>query len=332
MLRQKIINKVSSNADIIGINPSRCLRMRYNKNRCNRCMESCPKSAIKIDEAFEINRNECSECMLCVSFCPSDAFKINRLDFLSIIAKLGKIESSVLGCNVKSNLSAHEKTPCLGFLTEEHFIFLLSLLKGPLQINLTECVNCKNGFIRNVLKERLQRVRIKSSMRIHEKIRLVEDKGDLDYQKTNYDRRSFFKTFKSQVFHGTIELFENPDINKSKHVYADKMVPLKKRFLNRALSVLPEEVKREILKNYYYSLIVDENCKQCLSCVGICPAGALKIHRDESTEGLLFNSSICNGCGLCESFCMNHAIHLELGFQGENPFEFVSTKGNYHYS
>ena len=79
------------------------------------------------------------------------------------------------------------------------------------------------------------------------------------------------------------------------------------------------------MKNYYYTVNITEDCDSCFACIGICPAGAIKVDRNDTDDPkLLFNSSLCSGCGLCKGFCMNNAIVIEKGFSGLNPFEFLT--------
>ncbi len=59
----------------------------------------------------------------------------------------------------------------------------------------------------------------------------------------------------------------------------------------------------------------------------MCPTGALKSAEEEPDTMLFFNSSLCTGCGLCESFCRNNTIRMKKGFSGVLPFQFKDSKG-----
>jgi formate hydrogenlyase subunit 6/NADH:ubiquinone oxidoreductase subunit I len=54
----------------------------------------------------------------------------------------------------------------------------------------------------------------------------------------------------------------------------------------------------------------------------MCPTGALKIKKDAEGTGLLFNSSLCIGCGLCRDFCRMEAVTVSKGFAGIDYFQF----------
>lgn len=329
MLQGKIIDSISNTADAISIDRSRCLRMRFNKSTCSRCTEQCRSNAIRISEGVDIKRDACSECMLCVSACPSGCFDIKAMDFYSLIARLKKVSNSVsvpvLGCNIRPDIKAHERTSCFGFLSEEHIIALSVFLEGALQINLTGCADCRNGFIVDDLKKRMESIAEKTSLDVFEKISLVEDRLELCYQDISLDRRGFFKAIKNLTFLQAANLLESSTTADNTRSYSTKRVAVRRNLLNRMLGNLPEHNYTEVIDAYYHSFRIDEGCNNCFACVGMCPAGALKIGTKEAGPELTFNSSMCSGCRLCEDFCINNAVLIERGFGG-NPFEFDSVK------
>lgn len=301
--------------------------MRFNKNSCTTCVRSCRLNAITIDNHVTIHKDICSECMMCVSECPTGVFQIRTMDFYSIIAELRKIQAPVLGCYIRPGLAAHEKTACLGLLSEEHLIGLLSFVQEFLQINLTGCKDCSNGFIIDVLRERLRSIARKTSMNVFEKLRIVENKADLNYADITWERRGFFKAMKNLTVREARVLFEDFHRGECGLSYSDKALPHRRELLNCSLSDLSEGKRKRVLEHYYFDVIVDETCNDCFACVGMCPTGALKSAEEEPDTMLFFNSSLCTGCGLCESFCMKDAIHLKKGFSRVLPFRFNSTQG-----
>lgn len=327
MIRDKVIGSFEAIADIIKIDQSRCLRMRFNRSECKKCLVCCNANAINIDDSLTINRKACSECMLCVSECPSGALQIDSSDFFSAIAKLREISQPVLSCNIRHGLQSHVKVSCLGFLSEEHIIALSVFTKKPLQINLTQCGDCRNGFIMDVFKKRLHAVSAKTYINIYEKIKPVEVITDLHYQDIPYDRRGFFMAVKNFTIQKTVGLLDNAARNESVSAYSVKKLPPKNEMLNKMLPVVTNEIYRDLIRNYYYNITANESCNNCFACVGMCPTGALKILSKESSSELSFKTSLCSGCGLCEDFCINNAICSEQGFSGHSPFEFYSVKG-----
>jgi len=327
MILSKLFEKNANTGLNMRINRSRCSRMRFNQNSCDTCMEYCFADAITVEGELCIDPDACSECMLCVSVCPSEALQINMLDFYSIIARLRKVQSPVLACSVKPDLCAHVKIFCLGFLSEEHIIALSAFLKKPLQINLTKCKDCQNGSIVNILKERFRIVSAKTSIKIHEKIKLVENRTDLNYKEVSLDRRSFFKALKKKSTQEVIELFDKANPGEMDHAYSNKVLPVKRDLLNKALLALSGEIKKKIVTKYFYDVKVDNGCNLCNACVKICPTGALS-SRKEIGE-LHFSSASCNGCRLCEDFCKRGSIQVVSGFEGEDPSKkYLALKGS----
>lgn len=330
MFKKKIADRLLNSAKSISTDRSRCLRMRYNLNSCSECISICRSGAIVIGEDVHIISENCSECMLCASACPSDCFEIQGLDFYSLINRLRKIlasvSSPVLGCTASSNTVCHVRTSCLGFLSEEHLMAFSVFIEGTLQIDVTGCADCRNGYIVDILNKRIKSVETKTSMVISDRIQLVNTKADLKFQEIVYDRRGFFNAIKNMTFVQAAGLFDNEDSGAVLQTYSSKKLPLKRDLLNRALKVIPEDEHKALLKGYYYLVTVTEDCNNCFACIGMCPTGALKIAINEDRRDLLFSSSPCNGCGLCEGFCINKAVRIEKGFSGEYPFIFSNTK------
>lgn len=54
----------------------------------------------------------------------------------------------------------------------------------------------------------------------------------------------------------------------------------------------------------------DEKCIQCGICTGICPTGALYIHRPDMA--VLFDPEKCSGCSLCVASCPVRAMEVAL--------------------
>lgn len=54
----------------------------------------------------------------------------------------------------------------------------------------------------------------------------------------------------------------------------------------------------------------DEKCYQCGACTGVCPTGALSIHRPDMA--VLFDEEKCTACGLCVSVCPARAMEVSL--------------------
>lgn len=341
----KIVEKLTNAPDNIVVKVFKCRRMRFYENRCSSCADICPSGAITLEMGPRINKEACTECMLCASACTSDGLSIDNSKFYATIAALKKVQSPVLGCTMKPGSKAHARTFCFGYMSEEHILALLYFMREPLQVNLTECGGCKNAFIAGTVEKRLQSVEEKSSLKVFEKIRLVRNKADLRYQDVSLDRRGFFEALKKSAFVGMAGLLDNNSEREKIQSYSgNKTAPSKREMLNKVFSGMDEEGRKELSSNYYYELTLDENCDGCVSCAAMCPTGALKVDTGESGDlggegeesgesgtcelagGLLFNSSLCSGCGLCASFCESGSIRIGKGFTGTDPLQFSLKK------
>ncbi len=54
----------------------------------------------------------------------------------------------------------------------------------------------------------------------------------------------------------------------------------------------------------------DEKCYQCGACTGICPTGALSLHRPDMS--VPFDEDKCTACGLCVAVCPARAMEVSL--------------------
>ncbi|OGW27471.1 MAG: hypothetical protein A2X56_11175 [Nitrospirae bacterium GWC2_57_13] len=329
MLQEKIITMALGAAEArISTDRSRCVRMRFNKNICSICTASCRAGAVSIDNGIALDAGKCTECMLCVSECPSGCFIDSDVDFFVLLSKLRKTQNSVahavLGCKQAGDREANEKTSCLGFLSEEHLISLAEYLGKPLYLNLTACGACRNSFIVETLKERMQSARTKTSLDVGKKILLAEKTEDLVFEYVSLDRRGFFRALKTMGFTQVAGFLDKSDAAIPVS-YTRKRLPLKRDIINTVVRKLVDgNAVTDILRNYAFTVKAGSSCTNCFACIGMCPTGALKIKKDAEGPGLLFNSSLCTGCGLCGDFCPAEAVRVFPGFFGNKYFEHDS--------
>jgi ferredoxin len=264
--------------------------------------------------------------MLCVSECPSGCFIDSDVDFFVLLSKLRKTQNSVahpvLGCKQARDTEAHEKTRCLGFLSEEHLIALTEYLDKPLSLNLTACGGCRNSFIVETLKERIQSARTKTSLDVGKRIILSENKSNLAFKDVSVDRRGFFQALKTMTF-TQVAGFLDKNEAEIPVSYTAKRLPLRRDIINTVVGKLVDgNAVTGILHNYAFTVKAGSSCSNCFACIGMCPTGALKIRKDAEDPGLLFNSSLCTGCGLCGDFCPVEAVSVSRGFAGKGFFEY----------
>ncbi|MFX1310470.1 MAG: ATP-binding protein [Promethearchaeota archaeon] len=80
--------------------------------------------------------------------------------------------------------------------------------------------------------------------------------------------------------------------------------------------------KRKFMNAMFESIIDEEICIGCRTCVDHCPVGAITFE-DVATV----SRDKCLGCGLCASVCSEDAITINLREDGEEPFNKVIEMG-----
>ncbi len=324
------------------VTPSQCLKLRFNKSVCDLCLKACAHRAIDISDTLRVDRKLCKECMLCAAVCPTFALEVDLEKFYTLLSRLKRVESPVLGC-FKSEVKAHERTFCLGFLSEELLIALSVFLDKELVLNLTLCKDCENSFIVENLKNFKEKVEKKLGEELL-KVKLVEEKEELNFEEVNYDRRKFISEFAWYTKEVAREVNETLNEDERKIPFYEKHLPVKREVLNQVVTYLASkegnvELIDAIFKNYYFDAKVNDRCNLCFACVGGCPSGALSENEIEEidfgdptgesfSDELLFNSSLCSGCRLCESFCRMKAISVSQGYSGKNPFKAICINKN----
>jgi len=320
MLLEKVIDK---SVPVVSADRSRCLRMRFDRDTCAQCVEQCRKGAIEIDDDVRIRTDSCTNCMLCAAACPSDVFTISGFDFSSLVGKLLRLPSSVfspvLGCAARTDADCHVRSACFGFLSEAHMLALFTIMRKPVQLDMTGCKECKNGFTSAILEERLAAIGEITGPAISGKIRLITNRDELDFHDIVYGRRGFFSALKTLTFNQAAGLLREDETAGYTEAYTAKKLPGKRELLNRTVKVLPEDKARAVLERYYFTARAGEACNNCFACVGMCPTGALTIAEGAKGRELRFSSASCSGCGLCENFCLTGALVVERGFAGREP-------------
>lgn len=313
---------------------SRCLRMRFGRDPCTKCTEICPRGAVSLGGGPIVDDDACTECMLCVSECPTGAFSIRGFGFLRTSEELLKTEAPVLGCFKKPGIKAHQSTPCLGFLSEEHLIWLMAAHGGKLTLNFTQCADCKNSLVTEEIRRKLKAVAPlfpQSGKDGTAEILLATEVSEIDYKDEVFGRRGFFNALRDMTIKSATDVVSSiAPVEKQFLAFSKKVLPLKRHLLNKALLLADEGLRQRLIEQRYFGMSVDNNCSYCSGCDGVCPSGAVKTTRDDPEKKRpFFKSTLCSGCGLCVEICITRSITMHKGFKGEDPGEFAPVPEDY---
>lgn len=128
-------------------------------------------------------------------------------------------------------------------------------------------------------------------------------------------RRDFLRSLSSAVDQKTDNKRKNQTLNKS-FVGGQGPTCLEKRLeLIASLKELKEsrqEIPPDMLDKLPVTGIeVSEECTACAACEKVCPAGALRLvkEEEESSFKLIFSPANCTVCDLCKNACRPGALH-----------------------
>ncbi len=76
--------------------------------------------------------------------------------------------------------------------------------------------------------------------------------------------------------------------------------------------------KHKFMNAMFESIIDEEICIKCETCLERCPVGAI-----EMNDTVVVSREKCLGCGLCATVCPEEAITMQLREDGEEPFNRV---------
>ncbi len=284
-----------------------CAHSRAEKPACSKCLDICPTGAItSAGEHVAIDPMICAGCGACSALCPSGAITydappvgtlFNRMHTLaSTYRKAGGhaprllVHDDDFGADMISLSARHGRglpadviplsvTALAGF---GHAEMLAALACGFAQVDVLLSPKTEADVIRKETQLALA-VSGKSNLR-------VLDLADPDAL--------------SDTLYGT-EVAEP---------LASPVLPLGSRRQVTRLAAKALQPSADVLPlpdaAPYGAILVDQDaCTLCLSCVSLCPSGALGDNPDNPQ--LRFQEDACLQCGLCNNICPEQAITLQ---------------------
>lgn len=301
---QDIIQSIQSLVpkDTISIQKGSCIRQRFKRSDCHRCLDICPSGALTWRAGnLHWSQDQCQGCLLCNAVCPTGALSSDDVSYVSLLKKLQNIESPVLACAGQSKTPGHARVPCLGVFAEQELLLAFSLALGKtLQLNMTRRRQCHNSAVvaplENMVRQLPEDVQVK----------LVFDQDCLDFEERQCNRREFWGLIRPSLKSTDSSIVDQIQISKPPSDYVTKHLPASRDLLLQTIKLRPDRSKW-ITEQFWPRLHFNDNCQACNMCVAICPTGALSAS-EEALKPPTVTAERCVACSLCEDFCPHTAL------------------------
>ena len=322
--------------DFIVIHQRFCPNNRLGKVICEKCMISCPTTAIEFDveNGFSIDQQKCLQCGICGPACPIGVFEPKRPSDTMLLTRIGSIlegsEDKVLSIRCDGMGGSHQMMdqpkgmdgslvlPCLGRVSET--MVLWTHLLGASSIIYSECDgSCPYISGYGVFERtRLCASHLVAAIGGGSYVGLDTSHFDLiDAEATDrgtpptaLDRRSFFGEIGRTVSR-TLEK-ESQQSTEDVPIWIQRIPPNKRyiRYLAKRNGFNPHPIDG-IDGLPFADIAIDKGaCDFCGVCTVLCPTGALLSIEVDDIGGLCFSFWKCTGCGLCQVACQEDAISI----------------------
>jgi ferredoxin len=289
--------------------PRRCLRRRWGDFDCRRCLEVCPSGALKLT-AGQISYDDpaCTACLRCSSVCPVEALA-PALDLRDLLAWMVAAGEFSISCQRQPRHRTDAVVlPCLGLFSEEVLVVLLRH-KVSVTVNLNPCRACPNQASATAFIGSLKRVQELCHPLLPGEVHLLPvEQGEKVAEPGG--RRRFLTEVVAGAINGMAGLSRPKPAGGEPDQDGRRRSTLRRELL-RQIAIDLDESGRKILKSAFEpQLQLNDSCRLCPRCAGICPSGALRLSRAERKKRLLFDPQRCSSCGLCVAFCQEGALFL----------------------
>ena len=294
----------------LSLEPHLCAHSRAEQTGCTRCLDICPTGAIfPAGEHVDVDPMVCAGCGACASLCPSGAIKYDAPPVSHILTRVRTL--------AETYAKAGGKAPRLLVHDDTHGAEMISLAArfdrglpaDVIPLSIAALAEFGHAEMLAALVSGFASVQILPSPRterdpIEREIALANAMG-------GEDRLSMID---AETPDGLSSALYDAEITSLD--VAPKLMMGDRRQVARvaAKSLLDDDAPVALPAGAPYGATVvnKDACTLCLSCVSLCPSGALVDNPDKPE--LRFQEDACLQCGICATICPEQAITLEPRF------------------
>ncbi len=291
----------------VRLEPTLCAHSRAEQPACSNCLNVCPTGAITpAGEHVAIDPMICAGCGACSAVCPSGAIAYDAPPVETVFQRINILTSTYRKAGGQApRLLVHDDT------YGQELISLTARFGDGLPADVIPLqVDALAGFGHAEIVAAL-------ACGFTDVTILAGPKADRDVINAQVTLATAIggdgrvRTIASQDPDGlTTALQDNPQSTPC----PNPIIPLgSRRQITRlaAKTLRPDTSQLPLPDNAPYgAIVVDEDaCTLCLSCVSLCPSGALGDNSDKPQ--LRFQEDACLQCGLCANICPEQAITLK---------------------
>ncbi|MBI5880360.1 MAG: 4Fe-4S binding protein [Chloroflexi bacterium] len=306
----------------ITFDASRCVRAFDKYATCDRCVASCPTTALSGNGSLAFNASACVDCGLCLHLCPLGAFAGHDdvTQLLTCASRLGRPQQLELACarHPSPSKGPHESEAvivldgCLAALGASVYLALLAQSSARLLVRLDACADCPLGKARLGIEQTLAVAHALGGAVES----LPHGAGDewqvrpvIQASQPPLSRRDFLRTFAAQ---GQVLLAQALSAGDESETAA-KRPPRERRRLLNALRLGPVRAEHHVDAPPFGSVAVNDACSACGACARACPTGALQFSQTDRSFRVSFAAAYCTACGACADVCEPKALRQERG-------------------
>jgi ferredoxin len=291
----------------VQLEPSICAHSRAEQPACSNCLNVCPTGAItSAGEHVAIDPMICAGCGACSAVCPSGAITYDAPPVETIFRRINTLSTTYrkAGGNAP-RLLVHDNSHGQELIAlNARFGDGLSADVIPLE------VDALAGFGHAEILGALACGFVDVSIMIGPKSDrdVIMAQVELAVAIAGLDQISVIEPQDPDALNATLQNAEQ------RTPCPNPIMPIgTRRQITRlaAKTLRPDETLLPLPANAPYGAVVvdDAACTLCLSCVSLCPSGALGDNPDKPQ--LRFQEDACLQCGLCSNICPENAITLQ---------------------